>query len=97
MLESLLYRLEKVALSVGQEAENDLNQVGFWDGQEADKKFKVTFEPLKHRFLDFTQVAFLPGQEEENVFPVPADHLKHRFLDLTKDEFWACQEAENDV
>jgi len=60
-------------------------------------EFKVTYEPLKHRFLDFNQVAFWDGQEEENEFPLPGDHLKYRFLDLTKPQFWACQEAENDL
>ena len=35
----------------------DLNKVAFWDGQEAENEFKVTWEPLKHRFLGLTQVA----------------------------------------
>jgi len=28
----------------------DLTQVAFKDGQEVEKEFKVTSEPLKHRF-----------------------------------------------
>jgi len=51
----------------------------------------VTWEPLKHRFLDFTQVAFWASQEEENEFPVPGDHFKSRYTELTKVEFWVCQ------
>jgi len=44
----------------------DLNQVAFWDIQEAENELKVTCEPLKQRFFDFTQFAFWTGQEEEN-------------------------------
>ena len=47
-IESSLYRLKKVALSVGQEAEND---------------FKVTFDNLKHRFFDFIQMEFSASPE----------------------------------
>ena len=75
--------------------QSNLNQVPFWDGQEAQNEFKVTYEPLKHRNLDYTQVAFWAVKEEGNVFQVPGDYLIHSFLVLTKVEFWACQEAEN--
>jgi len=46
----------------------DINQVAFWDGQEAEKEFKVTCEPLRHRCLDFIQVAFWAWQVTENNF-----------------------------
>ena len=50
--------LKKVAISVGQEAEND---------------YKVT-DNLNHRFFEFTQIAFLASQEAENEFAVPCHH-----------------------
>ena len=49
----------------------DLTQDEFWDGQEAENEFKVTWEPLKQRYLEFTQVAFLAGPEAENKLKVP--------------------------
>jgi len=57
--------------------------------QVAENEFQVTYEPLKHRVLDFTQVAFWDGQEEENEFLVPGDNWKHRFLDHIIVEFLA--------
>ena len=51
-----------------------------WADQEAENEFKVTYEPLKHRFFDLSQVAFWDGQEAENEFKVPCEPLKHRIL-----------------
>ena len=36
----------------------DLTQVAFWDGQEAENEFKVTCEPLKHRFSTSIKLHF---------------------------------------
>jgi len=32
----------------------DLNRVAFLDDQDAENEFKVNYEPLIHRFLQFT-------------------------------------------
>jgi len=32
----------------------DLNQVAFWDGQEAENEFKLPCEPLKHRIFGWS-------------------------------------------
>ena len=53
----------------------------------AENEFKVTYEPLKHRFLDFTQVALCAGPVAENEFKVTYEPLKHRFLDFTQVAF----------
>jgi len=58
-LESSIYRLEKIAFSVGREAEKD---------------FKVPFDNLKHRFFHFIQITFWAGQEAENEFALPYNH-----------------------
>jgi len=57
-LESSLYRLKKVAFSVGQETGND---------------FKVTFDNLNHRFFDFMHIAFWAGVEAENEISLPCN------------------------
>jgi len=59
----------------------ELSQVAFWEGQEAEDEFKLTCEPLKHRFLDFTQVKFWACQEAENDFRKQFEHLNRRFID----------------
>ena len=56
----------------------------------------MTYEHLKHRFLDLTQVTFWSGQEVENEFEVPGKNLNYRLPDLNNVAFSAGQEAENE-
>ena len=56
----------------------------------------MTWEHLKHLFIDFMQVAFRAGQEAENEFKVPFGHLKHRFLDLKPVTIWSSRDVENE-
>jgi len=74
----------------------ELNQVAFWDCQEAEIEFLVPGAHWKHRFSNPTEVAFWAVQEAENKFAVPVDHLKHRFLDLFLVVFWNGQEYKSD-
>jgi len=55
----------------------------------------MTYEPIKHRFLDLIEVSFCAGQEAEKMFKVPWEPLKHRFVELTQIEFLDGQEIEN--
>jgi len=74
----------------------DLNQVAFWDCQEAEIEFVVPGAHLKHRFYNPTEVAFWAVQGAEYKFAVPVDHLKHCFLDLFQVVFWNGQEDKSD-
>ena len=74
--ESLLHQLEKVAFSVGQEAEN---------------VFKVTFDNFKYRFFDFTKIAFPAGPDAEYEFAVPCNHWKSCFFVITEVHFGLVQ------
>ena len=74
----------------------EINQVAFWDCQEAEIEFVVPGAHLKDRLSNSTEVAFWVVQEAENKFAVPVDHLKHRFLDLFQVVFWNGQEDKSD-
>jgi len=59
--------LKKVVFSDGQKAESYLKltlQFAFSVGQVAENGFKVTFDILNNRFIDFIQIAFWTGQEQ---------------------------------
>ena len=109
-IESSLYWLKEVALSVGQEVENDFKvtfdnlnhrffdfiQIEFSASPLVQIKLRMPSEPLEHRFLELIQVAFSDGQEAGNEFKVTCDTLKHFFFVFTQVAFWTGQEEIND-
>jgi len=42
--------------------------------QESENVFKVPFDFLKYRFIDFIQIAFWTRQQAEYDFAVPCNH-----------------------
>jgi len=41
----------------------DFNQVTFWNDQDAENEFKVTYEPFKHRFHQSRILGWLRGRK----------------------------------